>query len=67
LKEEKQGVSPTVESLSVLLRHLERSYKRLRRKLKRGRTREMGSPDFRWLKQLEEINERIEKLESELE
>jgi metallo-beta-lactamase family protein len=67
LKEEKKGVSPTAESLSILLRHLERSYKRLRRKLKRGRTREMESPDFRWLKQLEEISERLEKLESELE
>jgi metallo-beta-lactamase family protein len=67
LEEEKKGVSPSAESLSILLRHLERSYKRLHRKLKRGRTKEMGSPDFRWLKQLEEINERLKKLESELE
>jgi metallo-beta-lactamase family protein len=66
LEEEKKEVSPSAESLSILLRHLERSCKRLHRKLKRGRRRETDSSDLRWLKQLEEINEKLEKLESEL-
>jgi metallo-beta-lactamase family protein len=64
--EEREKITPPMETLSVLFRHLDRSYKKLRRKLKRGRAREMEVQDPRWLKQLEEINERLEKLESEL-
>ena len=67
LEEKREEISPSVESLSILFRHLDRNYKRLRRKLKKGRAREMESYDSQWLKELEEINERLEKLESELE
>ena len=67
LEEEREKISPSVERLSVLFRHLDRNYKRLRRKLKKGKARGIESHDSRWVKQLEEINERLEKLESELE
>jgi len=53
-------------TLSTLFRHLDRNYKRLRRKLKRERSKGKELSDSRWLRQLEEINERLEKLESEL-
>ena len=53
-------------TLSTLFRHLDRNYKRLRRKLKRERLKGKELPDSRLLRQLEEINERLEKLESEL-
>jgi hypothetical protein len=66
VEEERKEISPSVEIWSVLFRHLDRNYKRLRRKLKKGRAREMEIQDPRRLKQLEEINERLEKLESEL-
>jgi metallo-beta-lactamase family protein len=67
LEEEREKISPSVERLSVLFRHLDRNYKRLRRKLKKGRAKGTEPHDSRWVKQLEEINERLEKLESELE
>jgi len=65
-EEEREKIPPSMETLSNLFRHLDRNYKRLRRKLKKGRAREMEVQDPRCLKQLEEINERLEKLESEL-
>ena len=54
------------ETLHLLLGHLDRNYKRLRRKLKRwkGMGEETQDPDR--LRQLEEVNRRIEELESEL-
>jgi metallo-beta-lactamase family protein len=53
-------------TLSALFRHLDRNYKKLRRKLKRERSKGKEFTDSRWLRQLEEINEKLEKLESEL-
>jgi metallo-beta-lactamase family protein len=67
VEEEREKIPPSMETLSVLFRHLDRNYKKLRRKLKRGRAKEMEISEPRWLRQLEEINERLEKLESELE
>ncbi len=61
-----EEVSAPGETLSALFRDLDRNYKRLRRKLKRERLKGKEFPDSRWLKQLEEINEKLEKLESEL-
>ena len=61
-----EEVSAPGETLSALFRGLDRNYKRLRRKLKRERLKGKEFPDSRWLKQLEEINEKLEKLESEL-
>ncbi|MGD0914971.1 MAG: MBL fold metallo-hydrolase [Thermodesulfobacteriota bacterium] len=67
LEEKREEISPSIESLSTLFRHLDRNYKRLRRKLKKERASGMEFQDPRWLKQLGEINERLERLESELE
>ncbi|MBM4324268.1 MAG: MBL fold metallo-hydrolase [Deltaproteobacteria bacterium] len=54
------------ETLHLLLRHLDRNYKRLRRKLKRWKGMGEEAHDPHRLKQLEEVNRRIEELESEL-
>jgi len=54
------------ESFSTLFNHLDRTYKRLRRKLKREKKRGDDLYDPRWLKQLEEINKKLEELEEEL-
>ncbi len=54
------------ESFSTLFNHLERTYKRLRRKLKREKKRGDDLYDPKWLKQLEEINKKLEELDSEL-
>jgi metallo-beta-lactamase family protein len=66
-EEEAEEVEPSEETLSVLFRHLDRSYKRLRRKLKRGKSKGKELQDPRWLRQLEEVNKKLEELESELE
>ncbi|MBM4278575.1 MAG: MBL fold metallo-hydrolase [Deltaproteobacteria bacterium] len=54
------------ETLHLLLRHLDRNYKKLRRKLKRRRGMEEKVQDPHRLRQLEEVNRKIEELESEL-
>jgi metallo-beta-lactamase family protein len=64
-EERMMEVSPPEETLHVLLRQLDGNYKRLRRKLKRGRSKEFR--DLQWLKGLEEINKKLEELEIELE
>jgi metallo-beta-lactamase family protein len=65
-EEGKQEILPSLEMLSVLFRHLDRNYKMLRRKLRNLRSKGKEVKDPRWLRQLEEINEKLEKLESEL-
>ncbi len=68
LREKKaEEVSESGETFTALFNHLDRSYKRLRRKLKRERAKGEEQVDTRWLRQLEEINEKLEKLESELD
>jgi metallo-beta-lactamase family protein len=58
---------PPEESFSALFRHLDRTYKRLRRKLKREKKGGENFYDSRRLKQLEEVSKKLEELESELE
>ncbi|NWF91418.1 MAG: MBL fold metallo-hydrolase [Syntrophaceae bacterium] len=65
-EERVKQVSPPEETFSFLLSHLDRSYKRLRRKLKRERSKGRGFEESRWVSRLEEINEKLKKLESEL-
>jgi metallo-beta-lactamase family protein len=55
------------ESFPALFRHLDQTYKRLRRKLKREKKRGEDFYDSRRLKQLEEVSKKLEELESELE
>jgi metallo-beta-lactamase family protein len=67
ISEEKgEETVPVIETLSGLFRHLERSYKRLRRKLRREIRMGKESQDTRLPKQLEEINRKLEELDSEL-
>jgi metallo-beta-lactamase family protein len=66
IEEKVKEVSQPGETFAALLRHLDRNYKRLRRKLKRERSKGEEVVDPRWLRQLEEINEKLEELESEL-
>lgn len=54
------------ESLSVLFRHLDRNYKKLGRKIRRGLSSGKAFLDPRWLKRIEEINEKVKDLEKEL-
>ena len=58
---------PSSEVVSRLLRELDRSFKRLRRKLKRGRTKGKLVRDLEQLKGLEEIQEKMEQMESRLD
>lgn len=61
---EEEGVPE--ERLPLLLKLLDRNYKRLRRKLKRLRRIGEETQDPDRLRQLEEVSRRIEELESEL-
>jgi metallo-beta-lactamase family protein len=65
-EEGRKEILPPLETLSHLFRHLDRNYKRLRRKLRNMRPKGEGIRDPRLLEQLEEINKKLEKLESEL-
>ncbi len=64
IPEEEKG-SPLVKPSSILFKHLERNFKRLRKKVRKGL--KFGSlDDPRRLHRLEEISKKIEELESEL-
>jgi metallo-beta-lactamase family protein len=65
-EEREAEVSLPGETFAALVRHLDRNYKKLRRKLKRERLKGEEGADPRRLRQLEEINEKLEELESEL-
>jgi hypothetical protein len=68
MPEEKiEAVESPEERWSSLLKNLERGYKKLRRKLKMRRSKRGDIRDAEWLKELEEVNKMLEKLESELE
>ncbi len=55
------------EPLSVLLNRLDRTYKKLRRKLKREKKKGEEAERSRWSRQLEEVHQRLEELEKEIE
>jgi metallo-beta-lactamase family protein len=57
---------PPEEPLSVLLNRLDRTVKRLRRKLKRVKKNGEGVGHSGWWRRLEEVHEKLEELESEL-
>jgi metallo-beta-lactamase family protein len=63
---EQERISPSKEDWPALLKHLDRHYKRLRRKLKKLQSidEEVRNPD--WQKELEEIAAKVEALEKEL-
>jgi hypothetical protein len=57
---------PPEEPLSVLLNRLDRTYKRLRRKLKREKKKGEDVDHPRWRRQLGEVHQKLEELEKEL-
>lgn len=65
-EEEKERIPLPEGTLSVLFKNLDRSYRRLRRKLKNQETKGEEFEDPQRLRTLEEINKKIEELESEL-
>ncbi|MFB3886376.1 MAG: MBL fold metallo-hydrolase RNA specificity domain-containing protein [Thermodesulfobacteriota bacterium] len=65
-EERVEEVSQPGETYTTLLNHLDRSYKRLRRKLKKERSKGGEQLDTRWLEELKEIKEKLEELEEEL-
>ncbi len=64
--EEVKEELPQEEPFPVLLNHLDRTYKRLRRKLKKEKKKGEEVHDPGWLKQLGEVSKRLEELEKEL-
>jgi metallo-beta-lactamase family protein len=57
---------PSEESFPVLFRHLDRTYKKLRRKLKKEGRKGEDFYDPKLLRQLDEVSRRMEELEEEL-
>ena len=66
-KEEVKEESPPEEPLSVLLNRLDRTYKRIRRKLKREKKKGEDGDRSRWWRQLGEVHQKLEELEKEME
>ncbi len=56
---------PPEEPSSALFNHLDRAYKRLRRKLKMGRKKGESFKEH-WLRELQEVEKKLEELEKEL-
>jgi metallo-beta-lactamase family protein len=54
------------ESFYLLIRKLDKNFKRLRRKLKKGKAAEKGAEAAHLLRQLDELNQKVEELDSEL-
>jgi metallo-beta-lactamase family protein len=65
-EEEVKKELPPAESFSVLFSQLDRTYKRLRRKLKREKRKGEDFYDPKRLRQLEEVNKKLEELEEGL-
>ncbi len=58
--------TPQAESLSVLLKHLDRNYKKLRQKIRRRLSAGKVFQDPRWMKEIEAMSEKVKDLENEL-
>ena len=61
-----QEILPLSETGAVLFNHLDRHYKRLRRKLRNLRSKGKEIQEPQWLEQLKEVNAKLEQLEKEL-
>ncbi len=66
-EEEVKEVLPSENPLSVLLNRLDRTYKKLRRKLKREKKKGEDVDHPGWWRQLAEIHQKLEDLEKEIE
>jgi metallo-beta-lactamase family protein len=66
-EEKTEAVESPEERWSSLLRNFDRGYKKVRRKLRMRRLKRGGIRDGEWLRELEEVNKKLEELESDLE
>jgi len=66
-EEEVKEEFPPEEPLPVLLNRLDRTYKRLRGKLKREKKKGEDADRPRWWRQLGEVHQKLEELEKEME
>jgi metallo-beta-lactamase family protein len=64
-RQQEEPLPPTAEPLSVLFRHLDRNYKKLRHRIRRKLSADKTFQDPEWVKRLEEINEKVKDLERE--
>jgi len=64
-RQREESLPPTAESLSVLFRHLDRNYKKLRHRIRRKLSTDKTFQDPDWMNRLEEINEKVKDLERE--
>ena len=65
--EEVKEVLPSEEPLSLLLNRVDRTYKKLRRKLKREKKKGEDVDHPRWWRHLAEVRQKLEDLEKEIE
>jgi hypothetical protein len=65
VREREDFFPPSQESLSVLFRHLDRNYKKLRHRIRRKLSADKTLQDPDWMNRLEEINEKVKDLERE--
>jgi hypothetical protein len=65
VRERKESFPSSPESLSVLFRHLDRNYKKLRHRIRRKLSADKTFQDPEWVNRLEEINEKVKDLERE--
>jgi hypothetical protein len=66
LPEEREEVVRPRENFHTLFKHMDKSFKRLKKKLRSMGSKEEIARDPEWLKKLGEMNRKIEDLESEL-
>jgi hypothetical protein len=66
-EEEVKEALPPEEPISVLLNRLDRTYKRLRRKLKREKKKGEDADHPMWWRRLGEVHQKLEELEKEIE
>jgi metallo-beta-lactamase family protein len=64
-REREDLLPPSAEPLSVLFRHLDRNYKKLRHRIRRKLSADKTFQDPDWVNRLEEINEKVKDLERE--
>ncbi len=64
--EGREGIPPHADTFSHLSTHLDRNYRKLRRKIRKSMSSGKTLHDPRWLRRLEEINDQLKDLEEEL-
>jgi metallo-beta-lactamase family protein len=64
---EEEEVPPREDRLAILFKHLDRNYKKLRRRWREMKAKGKSIRDLRQIEQLEEISEKMERLGAEID